>query len=294
MKLSQIITNHPKAKLFMEFAEQFVLRSKRDQIQISAGYLSYVTLMSLVPLIMVMFSIVSAFPIFNEMHQLIENFIFSNFVPTASELIQEHVDGFVTNASKMSATALVTLFLLAMLLISAIDKSLNRIWRIHTRRKGVTSFAIYWMILTLGPVLVGVSIAATSYLVSLVSFSGVDISLLNELLLFMLPFFASFAGFLVLYLIVPNTDIRFKYAAIGAFFATILFETAKKGFAAYVTHMPSYEAIYGALAIIPILFVWVYLSWLVVFLGAEFTACLQEFNQPEESNTEEITEKISG
>lgn len=284
MKLSQIISDHPLASKSLRFAEHYVARCKHDQIQVSAGYLSYVTLMSLVPLIMVMFSIVSAFPIFAELHGEIENFIFKNFVPTASELIQEHVNGFVSNASKMSATAIMVLFLLAMLLISTVDKSINRIWRIHARRKAVTSFAVYWMILTLGPVLIGGSIVATSYVVSLVTYSGMDITAVNQALLWLLPFFASFAGFMVLYLFVPITDVDIKYAVSGAFLATILFELAKKAFAAYVTHLPSYEAIYGALAIIPILFVWVYLSWLVVFIGAEFTACLQEFNQNEEQH----------
>ena len=285
MKLSQIIARNRKIIPFIRFAQHYVKRCKHDQIQVSAGYLSYVTLMSLVPLIMVMFSIVSAFPIFGELHRDIERFIFTHFVPTASELIQEHIDGFVANASQMSATAIAVLFVLAMLLISAVDKSLNKIWRVHEYRKPITSFAIYWMILTLGPVLVGVSVLATSYIVSLVTFSGADMSGLNNIMLRALPFMASLIGFIVLYMLVPNTHVKFKYAAIGAVLGTILFELAKKAFAAYVTHLPSYEAIYGALAIIPILFVWVYLSWLVVFIGAEFTVCLQEFNQPKSTSS---------
>lgn len=278
MKLSQIIAQHEKFRIGLRFSEHFINRCRHDQIQVSAGYLSYVTLMSLVPLIMVMVSIVSAFPIFGEMHQDIERFIFSHFVPTASESIQEHIDGFVSNASKMPATAIMFLFVLAMLMISAVDKSLNKIWKIHKRRKAVTSFAVYWMILTLGPILVGVSIAATSYIVSLATYTGVDMTGFNELLLRLLPFIASLAGFMVLYMLVPNITIKFKHALIGALVATVLFELAKKGFAAYVTHLPSYEAIYGALATIPILFVWVYLSWLVVFIGAEITVSLQEFD----------------
>ncbi|WP_068546963.1 virulence factor BrkB family protein [Thalassotalea crassostreae] len=276
MKLSQIITTYPKLIPYVRFIDHYFKRCRHDQIQVSAGYLSYVTIMSLVPLIMVMFSIVSAFPIFGEIHQDLERFIFTNFVPTASELIQEHVDGFVANASQMSATAIFFLFVLAMMLISAVDKSLNRIWRIHKRRKAITSFAIYWMILTLGPVLISVSILATTYVVSLMSDSGLDIGMVQSLMIRALPLISSMAGFIVLYMLVPNTHVRFKYACYGAIIATILFELAKKGFAAYVTHLPSYEAIYGAIAIIPILFVWVYLSWLVVFVGAEFTACLQE------------------
>ena len=165
-----------------------------------------------------------------------------------------------------------------MLLISTVDKSLNRIWRIHTRRKRITSFAVYWMILTLGPVLIGISILATSYIISLFSGSGVDTTSFNNLLLRALPFVASLAGFLVLYMLVPNTSVKFKHALAGAVLATVLFELAKKGFAIFVIQLPTYEAIYGALAIIPILFVWVYLSWLIVFVGAEVTVCLQEIS----------------
>ncbi|MDN3653722.1 virulence factor BrkB family protein [Thalassotalea ponticola] len=276
MKLSQKFSINNNTLPIWQFIKHLIERCKHDQIQVSAGYLSYVTLMSLVPLFMVMFSIITAFPIFAKMQQDIETFVFSNFVPTASETIQSHLNGFVDNASQMSATAIFSLFILAMLLISSVDTALNRIWRIYKRRKVVTSFAIYWMILTLGPVLIGVSIVATSYIVSLVSFAGEDV---NNILLHSLPFVASWAGFMVLYLIVPNTDVVIKYAVVGAIVGTVLFEIAKKGFAAYVTHLPSYEAIYGALAIIPILFVWVYVSWLVVFIGAEFTVSLHEFKQ---------------
>ncbi|QBY03883.1 virulence factor BrkB family protein [Thalassotalea sp. HSM 43] len=285
MKLSQILTRYRKLAPVLRFGKYFVERCQRDQIQVSAGYLSYVTLMSLVPLVMVMFSIVTAFPIFGELHKDIEKFVFSNFVPTASETIQDHIDGFVANASQMSATAIFALFVLAMMLIYAVDKALNRIWRIHKHRKVITSFAIYWMILTLGPVLMGVSILATSYIVSLVSFGGQDV---NSLLLRGLPFIASWAGFIVLYMLVPNTEVKFKYALAGSMFGTILFEVAKKAFAAYVTHLPSYEAIYGALATIPILFVWVYVSWLVVFIGAEFTVCLQELAEDKPQTDEKI------
>ncbi|WP_371186908.1 virulence factor BrkB family protein [Thalassotalea maritima] len=275
MKLSQIVNHYKPLRVGVDFVQHFASRCRQDQIQVSAGYLSYVTLMSLVPLVMVVFSIITAFPVFAEFKQDIENFIFTNFVPAASESIQENLNGFVNNASQMSATAILALMLLSMLLISSIDKALNRIWRVYKPRKTITSFAIYWMILTLGPVLVGISIAATSYMVSLVSFGGQEV---NNFLLKALPFFASWMGFVVLYLFVPNTDIKLKHAFVGSLAGAALFELAKKIFSAYITHLPSYEAIYGALAAIPILFVWVYVSWLVVFVGAEFTVCLDEFD----------------
>jgi membrane protein len=138
------------------------------------------------------------------------------------------------------------------------------------------SFAIYWMVLTLGPVLLGASIGVTSYIVSLVSFADQGIPGFSGFLLKLLPYAISMAGFIMLYTLVPNKRVAFQAAIPGALFAALLFELTKKGFAMYISHFPSYEVIYGALATVPILFVWVYLSWIVVLLGAEFTVCLSE------------------
>ncbi|WP_281559381.1 virulence factor BrkB family protein [Thalassomonas sp. RHCl1] len=268
-------------KTLVQFAGYLLNRLQQEHIHVVAGYLAYVTLMSLVPLMVVMLSVMTAFPIFADIRQIIEEFVYSNFVPTAGDVVQHHISGFVDNASKMSAVAITFLFLFALLLISAIDKSLNKLWRVTEKRRVITSFSMYWMVLTLGPVLVGSSIAATSYIVSLVSIGDYDIFGLANVFLRSLPLLASIAAFVILYMVVPNKIIPFKYALSGATLAALLFELAKKGFAFYVTQLPSYQAIYGALASIPILFLWVYLSWLVVLIGALFTVSLQGFFEPE-------------
>jgi membrane protein len=249
----------------------------RQQLHISAGYLSYVTLMSLVPLLVVMMSMMTAFPIFSEVKIIIENFVYINFVPASGEIVRQYITGFVDNASKMSAIAMAFLFLFALLLISAIDKTLNSLWQVKEKRRVFTSFSTYWMVLTLGPVLVGCSIAATSYIVSLISLDSYDFFGISHLFLRLLPLFASTVAFFLLYTVVPNKVITVKHALIGAFVAGLLFEIAKAAFAFYVTQLPSYETIYGALASVPILFLWVYLSWLVVLFGAVFTLALEEF-----------------
>lgn len=278
MTKGYLVFNKAKADLVVQFIKFLYARQKKQEIHVAAGYLSYVTLMSLVPLVVVMFSVMTAFPIFADIKVVIENFVYSNFMPAAGDMVQEHLTGFVDNASKMSAVAVSFLFLFALLLISAIDTSLNKIWQVHEKRKLVTAFPMYWMILTLGPVLVGSSIAISSYVISLVNLGEYDIIGLSNILLRLLPVLFSILAFIFLYMLVPNKSISIKYAAIGALIAAILFEIAKKGFALYVTQFPSYQAIYGALAGIPILFLWVYLSWLVVLFGALITATLEKFN----------------
>ncbi|WP_206486514.1 virulence factor BrkB family protein [Thalassotalea sp. G2M2-11] len=264
-------------RTFCEFIWFFTKRASSEQVHVSAGYLSYVTLMSLVPMMVVMLSVMTAFPIFAEIKGIIEGFVYQNFIPASGDVVKEHISSFVSNASKMSAIAITFLFLFALLLISAIDKTLNKIWQVDKKRKVVTAFSMYWMVLTLGPVLVGSSIAATTYIAKLMSLEEYDLFGMANILMRMLPIFSSIAAFLILYLVVPNKDVNFKCALIGAILAGVLFELAKKGFAFYVTQLPSYQAIYGALASIPILFLWVYLSWLVVLFGALFTVCLEDF-----------------
>ena len=254
----------------------FISRLQNERVHITAGYLAYVSLMSLVPLLVVMFSVMTAFPLFSDVKEAIEGFVYNNFLPTSGDLIREHLSGFVNNASKMSVVALTFLFLFALLLISAIDKSLNNIWQVKEKRRLITSFSMYWLVLTLGPVLVSTSIALSSYILSLMSVENIENAAAGKTFLFLLPFAVSIIAFTFLYLVVPNVTVPIKYAAVGACFAALLFEFAKKGFAFYLLQLPSYQAIYGTLAIIPILFLWVYLSWLIVLSGAVLTVSLQE------------------
>ncbi len=261
------------------FLRLFLGRWHQDRLPVLAGHLAYVTLLSLVPLVAVIFSVLSYLPAFDELRQQIEGFVFDNFVPAAGEAIQAHFTQFVTNSTRTTSIGILALVVVALLLISAIDENLNHIWRSRGERGKVTTLAVYWLILTLGPLLAGASILATSYVVSLRLFEVELVSRLGGLLLGLLPFVLSLGGMLLLYLVVPNARVRFRHALGGAVLAALLFEGAKKGFAFYITYFTSYEAIYGALAVVPILFVWIYLSWLIVLLGAEVTAALGDYRQ---------------
>lgn len=275
--------------VWLAFIKEFGTRCSKDRITVTAGHLAYVSLLSLVPFIMVFFTILSAFPAFAEVRGELENFVFNNFVPHAGDVLQKYMTEFVGNASQMGAVSILFLVLVALLLISNVDKTLNLIWQTRISRRPIFTFSIYWMVLTLGPLLMGASVVMTSYLVGLTAFADEYTPGLTTILLKTLPFFTSIAAFFILYMVVPNKTIKPRHAAYGSLLAALLFEFSKKGFALYVSSFPSYQVIYGALAVVPILFVWIYLSWMVVLIGAEFTVLIEKFSS-EDHKTKNLTE----
>ncbi|CAH7397107.1 PF03631 family membrane protein YihY [Vibrio chagasii] len=272
--------------LSLQYFRYLLARMTHDRVNVNAGYLAYITLLSIVPMLTVLLSILSSFSVFADVGIVIQNFIITNFVPASGDAVHGALLEFVANTGKMTAVGSVFLFIAALMLISNIDKNLNYIWRVTEKRRAVLSFSMYWMVLTLGPILVGASIAATSYVTSLSLLQNEVVSGAFNTLIRKLPLILSFFAFFGLYLLVPNKKIHFSHAAAGSLVAALLFELSKKGFAAYITQFPSYQVIYGALAAIPILFVWVYLCWLIVLVGAEVTAALGE--KEEWSETQKI------
>ena len=270
-----------------DFSRFLLTRIQNDRLKVTAGYLAYITLLSLVPMLAVIFAMMSAFPMFAELRETIQHFVFANFVPAAGDVVQEKIQSFVDNASKTTAIGVAALAFTAILLISAIDQNFNYIWRATEKRRLSVAFATYWMILTLGPILVGASLVLTSYITTIRVFDN-DVLGLGGQLLSIFPFILSTLMFVVFYMVVPNTRVKFSHAICGALVAGLLFEIAKRGFAFYIVKFPSYEAIYGTLATVPIIFVWVYLSWMVALLGAEITAGLGEYESLRSERFEDI------
>lgn len=259
------------------FGRLLFKRIESDGLTMLAGHLAYVSLLSLVPLITVIFALFTAFPMFSDISVQLKSFIFYNLMPAAGNVIQSYLEQFVANSSKMTAVGTCGLIITALLLISSVDSVLNTIWRSKNKRPIVFSFAVYWMVLTLGPLLVGASMAISSYLLSLNWLTQTGVTSLVDEILRIFPLLLSCVSFWLLYSVVPTVRVPWKDALIGALVAGVLFELGKKGFALYVTMFPSYQLIYGVLAVIPILFLWVYWSWCIVLLGAEITVTLGEY-----------------
>jgi len=244
----------------------------------AASALAFETLLSLVPLLTVMFGIFSKISILQEFSATIQNFIFINFVPEFGQTVEQYIHIFSTKASQLTIGGSLILILVALMLLATIDNTFNRIWAIKKKRNPIKRIFIYFLLLFLGPLLIGAGLALTSYLLSIPVIADVD-TLFNMRthLLHWLPFFMTAITFILLYILVPNCNVSSRHAVIAGVICAILFELAKYAFGIYIREMSDLKNIYGTLAIIPLFLVWIYISWVIILFGAHLTFCLSLF-----------------
>lgn len=257
-----------ESKRFIRFVYEHFLE---DDCTYRASALAFTSLLAIVPLMSVSLSVLSAFPVFQNLSDPVQDFIFQNFVPATGQAIQEYLQVFAAQVSRLSIAGVLFLFVTAILVMVTIERAMNKIWRVTAPRHGVAAFLLYWAILSLAPVLLGLSLAGTSYIVSipLIKDHHTPTLLINAI-----PFLLSLFAFTFLYVIVPNCKVKILHGFLGALVATVLFEAAKYGFAYYLTRYDTYQLLYGAFASVPIFFVWVYWVWFITLLGTEISYAL--------------------
>lgn len=265
------------------FARFLWTRFLDDRCFEAAGALAYTTVFALVPLSMVVFGILKAFPVFDSWSEQLTNFIFSNFVPSSARAVEAYLRSFAESASGLTVTGVIALLVSLLVTMWSIESTFNRVWRVPTPRPQLVRFLMYWALLTLGTLLAVGSLAMTSYLFALPLLAGVEGLSWTQRLLQFLPNLVEMAIFTTAYWLIPHRRVPLRFALAGGLFATVLFELAKRGFAAYLLGVPTYTLLYGAVALAPIFLLWVYLSWVVVLLGASLAASLSAFRyQPRE------------
>ena len=241
---------------------------------INASALTYTTLFAVVPLMTVSYAMLAAIPSFQGVGEQVQGWIFSNFVPATGEVVQGYLKDFTQQAQKLTAVGVGFLVVTSIMMMRNIEVAFNRIWRVTEQRKGMSSFLLYWAVLSLGPILIGLGLLVTSYIASLPLISDATQLVGKARLLSLLPMVMSCAAFTLLYAAVPNCKVPIKNAFVGGIVVAILFETAKRGFALFATQFPSYELIYGAFAAVPLFLVWIFISWFIILMGAELTRAL--------------------
>ncbi|KQT13609.1 YihY family inner membrane protein [Ramlibacter sp. Leaf400] len=250
-------------------------RVREDRLGLTASSLTFTTTIALVPLFTVALALFSAFPIFGKMQVAVQQWLVQSLVPDAiARQVLGYLTQFAGKASRLGAVGLAVLLVSAIALVLTIDRTLNTIWRVKRPRPLPQRVLIYWAVLTLGPLLVGVSLSATSY--ALYASRGLVRGMPGTLqfVLDLLEFGLIAGALTCLYRFVPNTPVRMAHAAAGGVFAALGIELAKRLLAWYLNLVPTYSVVYGAFATFPILLVWIYLAWLVVLVGAVVAAYL--------------------
>lgn len=265
-----------RARWWWGFLRHVLRRYVHDRCQAVAANLTLTGLLALVPLLTVMVSTFKLLPGMKGARRTLEDFLFEHFVPGAGAAVKTHVLEFVGRASQLKLAGAVILIITALMLMGTIDRAVNGIWGSRPSRRFGRKWLLYWAILTLGPLLVGLSIGLSSYFFSL-PYIREAAGAARSSLTVIVPLALTTLGFFVFYAWVPNRYVRPGHAWAAALVAALLFELAKRGFGLFVSTMPTYKAVFGALAALPILVIWMYLSWSIMLLGAEICHALGSY-----------------
>ncbi|MEK9529464.1 MAG: YihY family inner membrane protein [Gammaproteobacteria bacterium] len=264
-------------ELIRAVARHFV----EDDCSSVAKALTYQTLFALVPTIALAYMVLTAFDAFQGLLQEFEAFVFSNIVPESVGVVQSYLAQFSEQAKQLSIPSAVILGTSAIWMLFTVEQSFNTIWRVERARRGLQRLLTYWAILTLAPLLIAATLGVTTYILSLPLISDVSDS---PITLWALPVIFNCGMLTTAFCLIPNTKVLVKHALFGGLLASLLAEVAKWVFSSLIMAAP-FQVIYGAFATLPILLLWIYLSWAIVLVGAELTRTLAYGEMPRSQGT---------
>lgn len=250
-------------------------RFREDRLGLMASSLTFTTTIALVPLVTVVLAIFTTFPIFAKFQGVLQQWLVESLIPDSiARQVLSYLTQFAGKASKLGGAGFAALVASALALILTIDHTLNGIWRVRRKRPLGQRVLVYWAVMTLGPLLLAVSLSITSYALS--ASKGVVAVMPGgvQLLLDTLQFVLLAWGIAALYHYVPNARVRWGHAWVGGLFVSAGFELAKRLLVLYLGKVPTYSVLYGAFATVPILLIWIYMGWVIVLLGAVIAAYL--------------------
>ena len=255
-----------------QFARKRLTEERLPQV---AGSLTYTTTLALVPLLTIVLAVFTTFPIFGNFRTALDAYFVANVMPKGIvNTIIGNLTMFASKATRLSAVGAVALLFTSATMMSIIERAFNQIWRVKQARPLAQRVLVYWALVTLGPLMVGLSLTVTSQL--FVATSGVADSLpmVSAVLYTLVSVALTTGGYTLLYMTVPNRHVDWRDAVWGGLVAAVAFEVAKRLFGIFIRQFPTYTLIYGALAALPVFLVWVYLSWMITLVGALLTAAL--------------------
>ncbi len=247
----------------------------QDRCLLMASSLTYTTILTVVPLMAVSLSWFSRLKLSEEeVRDFLSRYLFPN--ARLFNTIQENIEKFSKNTATLSTLGTIVLFIATYSMINTMEKTLNSIWHVTEKRGLWDKVSSFWLTLTLAPILIGLSLFMTARLKTLpVVGTILESPLVKASLVYIIPFLLIWFAFFMVYKLLPYTRVGTKPAMIGGMIGAAFFSFFKWGFALYITHFSTYSKIYGALAAIPAFLLYLFLVWIIVLLGAEFSYVLQ-------------------
>jgi len=240
-----------------------------------AASLSFYTIFTIIPLLLVSFSLIVRLPNFSEQYGRIKQFIFSNIMPASQETVATYIDTFLANTSKLGAIGFIFIIVASIMFFQNYEYIVGKIFR--TRQKGFWSaLTTYWTLITLGPMALAASIFLSVKVQKLLD-STAYTSHIDFLALF--PYLIIWALFFVTYKISTATVIRLKAAVISSFFASLAWYWGKNLFVYYTVHTKTYTTVYGSFSILLFFMLWIYVSWIIFLYGQKLCYFLNEIEK---------------
>ena len=248
-----------------------------DNLFQAAGALSFTTVFALVPLSMVVFGVLSAFPAFSDWSDRLSDYIFSNFVPASARSVEAYLKQLSTNVGQLTAAGIIALVISLLITLNGVENTFNRIWRVHSARPQLGRFLVYWTVLTLGALVAAASLALSARFFAMSLFQTEAGHALENALLWLAPMVIELLAFTAIYRVVPHRTVKWRHALAGALLAVLLLETVKAVMSLYLGSFATYSKIYGTLAFVPIFLLWIYLGWVSILLGASLASSISAF-----------------
>jgi membrane protein len=266
----QLIRN---PQLWLALARELGQRNRHLLLNQVAGSLAFTTTLALVPMFTVGSILIGYVPQVIEMKYALQEWILNTYLPGGiNQPILSYIDQFSEKAKGLTLFGLAGLFVTTVLTMAVIEKAFNHIWQIKAKRPFFKRTAIYFSATILGPLVLGIGIYLSGWLLSETQDLTKAVSIRFEVVALIIPLLLTISLFTVVYKVLPFTFVAWRDALIGALFAAIVFELMKYGFGFFVTQVPFYKTVYGTFAILPLALIWVYVTWWVTLAGALLVA----------------------
>lgn len=252
-----------------------IRRFREERLAQAAGSLTFTTVLSVVPLLAVSFALFTRFAPFRAAGLAIRQHLLHGVLPPdIARTVLKYLSQFMANTGGLTWAGGLFVLGSALVLLLNVENVLNRIWQVKKQRPIHRRLGLYAAMLVLGPPLVGASLWATSYVLTASAGLVGAPSPQARFMLNLIPVLLGTIGLAGLFCFVPNAKVRPRDAIVGGLLASITFELGKRGFAVYLTQVPTYKTVYGAFAPVLLFLVWVYFSWLVTLVAALVSANL--------------------